>query len=103
MGGVQSPSAYWVAVEPLRERFLALQASGQITAKGLARELGWYRRASRSSPRQSIVPDGQRARRALGVSAQFIRGSHFYRRHINRELAMRLCTILGLDPWEVGL
>lgn len=92
-----------ILVEPLRDRFVSLHSRGEVTASGLARDLGWYRQASPSSGYRGRVPDGQRVRRALGLRPESSRGRSYHRQHVNYDLAGRLCAALNLDPWEAGL
>lgn len=95
-----------VAVDPFRERFVAMRDRGEITARGLARELGWLRKPSGSTrvrTQLEMVPDGQRVLRTLGLTTQPSRGRNLYRKRINLDTAEQLCKALGLDPQEVGM
>lgn len=93
-----------ISVEPFRDRFLRMRARGEITAIGLADELGWYRRPSPAMRRTGpVIPDAGRVHRTLGVTGQISRGGRYYRERVSYDMAARLCKALNLDPWEAGI
>lgn len=92
-----------VPVAPLRDRFLEMRSQGIVTAYGIARSLEWWRRPSPAMREEGPVPDASRVTRALGVTGHRSRGDRYFKQHIGHDLAERLCPLLGLDPWEVGV
>jgi hypothetical protein len=85
---------------PLRERFLALVAAGQITASEAASTAGW---------RNGRAGDSQRLYRSLGIvpmtmtSRQNGESIKYLAREIEYETAVTICHALHADPPAVGV
>lgn len=97
-----------VSVAPFRERFLALQAQGEMTLSDLCIYVGWIYRpqpsrlqAERRRP-GSVKPDTSRASRTLGLRQRPGR-NHGEQCHVTYEQALKLCRALGMDPHEAGV
>lgn len=87
-----------VPVDPFQARFLHLEERGLITRGDVARALGWYRNppSGRQRAPEKIVDTG-RVTRVLGLKATNPQ------RRVSYDLGVRLCSILGLDPFEAGV
>jgi hypothetical protein len=87
-----------VSVVPLQKAF----HESATTSTDIARELGWYRRAS---GRSTIHPDGHRVLKQLGI-AKYNPGAGKpmkYRERVDEATALRFARILHVDPWDLGL
>lgn len=84
-----------IPIDPFRERYLELEAKGQITAEQLAIRLGY----DRNGP-----PDRRQALRAVGM-VSYPDGKYGKRikQSTRIDFGLRLAEVLGLDPHEVGL
>lgn len=96
-----------VPVAPLREVFLRMEPGSRTSshpgrypkdaANLIAERLGWYDHNGRL--------DGPRVRRALGLRLYPV--GHGYppatRRHVTRDMAVRMCRAMDLDPVDFGL
>lgn len=101
MTPIRENSATAVPVAPFRERFLELEARGEITPAQLAKHLGWTHHKWSGN-----WGDTSRVKRTLGLKPHASgRPSqrNYYRTMVRVETAAKLCDALGLDPWEVGL
>lgn len=91
---------------PLRERFLAMEAAGEVTANSLALALEWRPPPNRATPGRG---DTQRVRRSLGlVENRDGKGPNgertpTIRRTVKYETAVKIAFALGMDPWEAGV
>jgi hypothetical protein len=86
-----------VPIEPFRERFTQLEEQGRLTRTALARKLGFVREDKRTGRK---LPDATRAARMVGVEPE---RSGRYRKRVKYESAVRLCDVLEIDYFEVGV
>jgi len=89
----------YVPNEPLREKFVALQKRGEITAGELATRLGWMRS-------DTGAPDSTRVRRALGLKECLVRGGEskkVLQESLRYETAVLFAEALHMDPHEAGV
>lgn len=85
-----------VSNEALREAFLRLEASGELTSKDVAQALNWYEHDGR--------PDSQRFRRTLGLveSSGGQTRKPYIRQSIHWDNVGPICRAMGLIPAELG-
>ena len=87
---------------PLREHFLELYASGQVTAVRVAETAGWMRHG-----RDGLKGDALRLRRTLGIAESTRRKGDETIRYIVEEIeydiAVLLCHAMHADPPAVGV
>ncbi len=85
-----------VPTEPLRERFLELEAKG-LTAAKVARTMGWL-------DGRNDMGDGSRVKKALGILiTQQKDGNVGHRQYVKYDTAVLLVKGMGLDPHECGV
>jgi hypothetical protein len=82
-----------IPLSPLRDRFFALEARGLMSRGQIARGLGWYRNAPACARVRGIsrVADTGRVSRLLTQRA------------VGYEIAVKLCRLLAMDPFEAGV
>ena len=93
------PPMNFVSLEPIRARFLHLEAVGSITRGDVARALGWLRSAppsQRAGGRCTMVDTG-RVSRVLGIKGERPQQSVCY------DTAVKLCRVLSMDPVDAGV
>lgn len=89
----------YVPVDPLRDRFVKLLKSGEITANEVAIRCNWIRS-------DTNAPDTTRVRRALGLKESLARGGETRKRvqtQLRYETAVLLAEALHMDPHEAGI
>jgi hypothetical protein len=89
----------YVPVGPLRDRFLKLINSGEVTTNEVALRCGWIRS-------DTGAPDSTRVRRALGLKKSLARGGETRRQaqtQVRYETAVLLAQALHMDPHEAGV
>lgn len=96
-----------VPVAPFRERFLELQAAGEMSLSDLCVHVGWiYRPASSRLQAErrrpgAVKADTSRAARTLGLRRRpDCMGAQ---EHVTYAQGLKLMRALGMDPHEAGL
>lgn len=88
-----------IDVAPLRE---AVKNSG-MSMTGIALEVGFSRTMKGRATRTG---DMSRLKRALGITPETVTGhkrAPYYNKNISYDLAMKIATIIDVDPIDVGL
>lgn len=89
------PKTDRVPVGPLRDRFEFLERRYGWTAADVARDLGWWRNATKA--------DVSRVKRSLGLSVHHAEGRQRMQQYTSYDQAVRLCRALDMDPFEAGV
>lgn len=100
-------SCEMVPVAPFREQFLKLNRRGEMGLSDLCIYMGWVFRPSEEACKRErrrpgyVKPATSYANRVLGLRRR--PGCPQEKEHVTYDVALKLCSALGMDPWEAGI
>ena len=95
-----TPGTGEIPVWVLRDKFLELQAAGEVNAYMVAVRMGWSEKKRKRNGRTHRTPDAHRVNRVLGLCLQDPGHGQppKLREHVRYEMAVGLWEAMGLDP-----